>query len=888
MLKKFVSVIIIAVMLLSMVTVFVSYAESTEMDEAKDFLSILGIVASDVTNADAEISREEFAFMLAKALKLEKYTGNKVRYFKDVEYDSYAVDEINALAEHQIISVPDNREFRPEETILFEEICKMIVCALDYEMIAESRGGYPVGYVRTAVSFDMATGGIGKTVSYGEAYTILFQTMLASLPRVNYVKDNGEVMYKANSEESILSEYWDIYSKKGTLDALYGMSMTADVVAEKNRATVDGVPYLCADEVNLDTLFGGYVEVFYQKAKSDRIGSIVYARKQSIKEDIAIQPKNLLDVNVNEVVYFDANNSKRNIKLTKTKVIYNGKPLESNIKETLMNINKGSIVVKDSDNDGYYDLIVVKDYRNFLVSNINEEKVYNRLQTGDILNFDDYDCKRIFNGNVATDDDIITVGNILSVAESVDGEVVEVIISTNELTGEISQINSAGNEWYFTVNGSKYLIEKSYAVSLLGSDGQKQSSLLLGKQYKIKLDSFGNIAYLESLTQDMKVGVILKGAEMERAFGETVRIMLLTQDGIFEELEFDKKIVVNGEKQRDGGKKMLDEILTSSDKLIRYTVDEDGTINNLITAVYDQRSNYDGKQTRAIYSGLEKQWYNSARLGTAALLTKDTPIFMIPYGDANPDIEDCAVLSYSSLIDNVNHYGNAYHYNKESVAADAAVIYYEYGNLYDNIDMYRPVIMFSSMEKRLNEDMMTEHILIGYTKGGKVEYIVPDTISFAGIKEGDMIMLNHGINGKVVEGAKLFASDVEVVCKVDDIMTNKKPAWNKNAHHDYLYANSNDTVSRYYREDFQMSFGYVCKVSGTQVAWGYQTGENFSEAANITGNIVMYDSSRDDGEKIFIGNAADLVTYDVAGYDCSKIIFRTRGGRMWETFCYNE
>ena len=151
-----------------------------------------------------------------------------------------------------------------------------------------------------------------------------------------------------------------------------------------------------------------------------------------------------------------------------------------------------------------------------------------------------------------------------------------------------------------------------------------------------------------------------------------------------------------------------------------------------------------------------------------------------------------------------------------------------------------------------------------------------------------MIMLNHGLAGKVVEGEKLSANDIEIVCKVSDIKTNKKPTWTKNTHHDYLYANSDTAINDYYRADFQMSFGYVNKVSGTQVAWGYKDGNAFSEAANITGNIVIYDASRKKGDRVVVGNTTDLVTYGAAGYDCSKIIFRTRGGRIWETFCYNE
>ena len=663
------------------------------------------------------------------------------------------------------------------------------------------------------------------------------------------------------------------------------MSIDTDVINNKNEVKVGGKLYKFKDVNNLVDLFGGYAEVFYQKTKNDDVGSLVFARKKCLKNDVRIESGNVLDADLTKIIYYNERDREVTLNLTFAKVIYNGRFLESNIKEKIMNINEGHITIKDSDNDGKYDVVLINDYRNFVVSNVSEEKIYNMLKTGDCITPGKYESERVFTGNVESDFDSVTAGNVLSVAQSVDGLTIEVIISSDEFDGAVTQINNKNGIWYLTINETMYPVEKSYGISLFGSNGQKQSPLLFGKRFNVKLNSFGNIAYMERISDDMKTGVIINGG-VESGIDEKVSILLLTQEGIFETFSFADKVRVNGITQKDG-KKMLAEILNTSDKLIRYTKDKNGNINAVVTAEFNGSAEFTGEKIRSIYNGTNQQWYNSGRLGTSALTTKETPVFMIPYGDNNPDEEDCAVLNYSSLTDNIVYYCNAYHFDSKSVAADAAVVYYEYSNLYDNIDMYRPVIMFSGTEERLSDDGTIERIVIGYTRGGRVEYIVPDSISFAGIDEGDMIMLNHGINGNVVEGSKGSGSDIEVVCKVKDIYTDKKPLWTKNAYHDYLYSNSETVVNDYYRTDFQMSFGYVCKVLETQVAWSYNNGDNFSEAANITGNIVIFDDERRDGEKIFVGKAADLITYDAAGYDCSKIIFRTRGGRLWETFCYN-
>lgn len=888
MLKKLISVFVVTTMLLCMLTASVGYGRDLTSSEAEKFLSVLGIVSSDNIDTNVEISREEFSFMLAKVIKYDSLVSDEVRYFKDVESDSYAVNAINALASKGIITVPENREFRPKDTITFEEACKMIVCAMDYDIIADSKGGYPVGYVLEAARMGIKSGVLGKAISYADAYDMLFNAMVAKLPNIDFVDGNGGIFYgDSEGEGTILTEYWNIYRTRGTVEALYGMSLNGSTVSDKNKVVVDDITYKLDSAFNMEPLFGGYAEVFYQKTEDDDMGTIIFASKKSIVDDLEIKPENISDVGINQIKYYNDKNREVTVELSFAKVIYNGRFLESNIKEKLTNINKGTVTLKDSDNDEIYDVVLVNDYRNFVVSNLNDEKIYNRLKTGDILDVDNYESARVFNGDVPVGFDSIVAGNVLSVAQSVDGQFIEVIISANELTGSVTKISNEYGIWYLAIDGTIYPVEKSYGLSLFGSNGQKQSSLLLGKQLKVKLDNFGNIAYIEKATDDMKVGVVLDGKTYKDAFDKEIILKILTEEGVFEVVSLAEKVKVNGERQTDGGKNKVNEILNSADKLIRYTINDDGNINNIVTASFDGSAEYKDEKIRSIYNGIEKQWYNSGRLGTTALTTKETPVFMIPYGDVNPDEEECAVLTYSSLTDNTLYYCNAYHYNTNSVAADAAVVYYEYGDLYDNIDMYRPVIMFSQTEQRLATDGSVEHILIGYTRGGRVEYIIPESISLAEIDEGDMIMLNHGINGNVVEGSKLFANDIEIVCKVNEISTNKKPTWTQNTHHDYLYANSETVINNYYRADFQMSFGYVCKVSGTHVAWSYNTGDNFSEAANITGNIVIYDSSRKDGDKIFIGKADDLVTYGVAGFDCSKIIFRTRGGRLWETFCYN-
>ena len=151
--------------------------------------------------------------------------------------------------------------------------------------------------------------------------------------------------------------------------------------------------------------------------------------------------------------------------------------------------------------------------------------------------------------------------------------------------------------------------------------------------------------------------------------------------------------------------------------------------------------------------------------------------------------------------------------------------------------------------------------------------------SFRKIEEGDIIMFDYDLEGNV-------AGDYTMLCDRSNVYETSKPGWNSHSRYDYLYKNSSDAISDYYRADFQLSFGQVTRVSGTGVAWDYNFDGKFDETANISGNVVIYDSRRKENDRIYVGKAQDILSYETVGVDCAKIVFRTRGQVYVESFIY--
>ncbi|WP_185819811.1 S-layer homology domain-containing protein [Salibacterium salarium] len=72
------------------------------------------------------------AFLIS--LFVPVYASAESDDFRDVEEDYWAADEINYLADKEIVSGYDDASFRPSETVIRSQAASMIVKALDLEI----------------------------------------------------------------------------------------------------------------------------------------------------------------------------------------------------------------------------------------------------------------------------------------------------------------------------------------------------------------------------------------------------------------------------------------------------------------------------------------------------------------------------------------------------------------------------------------------------------------------------------------------------------------------------------------------------------------------------------------------------------------------------------
>mgnify|MGYP003300871223 CR=1 FL=1 len=100
----------------------------------------------------------KFIKMVVKMLGAEQKT-NKL-YFEDVPANHFAKDAISTAFELGIINGVDEKHFSPDAPLSYEQAVKIIVTALGYKLKAESKGGYPFGYMLIAKQLEEQADGV--------------------------------------------------------------------------------------------------------------------------------------------------------------------------------------------------------------------------------------------------------------------------------------------------------------------------------------------------------------------------------------------------------------------------------------------------------------------------------------------------------------------------------------------------------------------------------------------------------------------------------------------------------------------------------------------------------------------------------------------------------
>lgn len=851
------------------------YAESDDVyaDEVA-LMNTLKIINENVDYANDTVTRENFALYTARLFKLSE---SDKRFYTDVQPESYSAGAINALAESGILAQDQDLKFRPADYITKAEACSILIKAMKYQTYAESLGTYPTSYLLAAKRFDIISDTEDTIFKVSEAAHMLYKTMLCYPASVLLKGDEKYII----SSENILEEYWKMYSESGTVQAVQGLAATKNVSAKENEIFINNIKYEIPDGIDYRKYIGSYIDFIYEKT-NDGIKKIVYVFEREYgKKEMEISVDDFKNYSNGTISYYEApkKDKLKTVTLNKPVIVYNGYVADSDYTKLFESLNKGYINIKDSNNDGTYDTIIITDYKNIKVGYKNDDStvIGNSFDNIRLLDLNDYDVTDIQNEQgVKLNKEDIVVDDILAVAENKAGKYIKIIICRNKISEKISEINYSEKE--VKAGSDKYVFDKSYCYSQGIMD-----KIELGAQYDIYLDCFGKIASLQRVKGTSEYSCLIDVA-LSDSFDSTIEFKVLSSTGEINILTGAESIKLDGQKIKGDAKSVYSYLKTKINlpEIIIYHTSTDGKVTEVDTRILGTNEDPENSLT-AFYGNTDSQrWFNSYRLNAETLISTTASVFCVPQKDSIEDSE-CAVKSvYNIFRDDWQYFADTYYERNDSGSSDAVLLKYEYSELKQN--KIPKSFIVSDVSEQLNKDGMIVTVLSGFADGSSASYEIPSGVDVSGVKTGDILQLFYDVNDNVAIDESGTTPTITKVVDIDKLYSDGTVSWTKNKENPNLYESSYVGYN-FYRAENQLSFGYANKlIDGKILLWGYNDAATPSEVAKIEIPVILYER---DTKKVKTGSIYDVITYENSANDYSKIIYQTKGGAGRVLYVFN-
>lgn len=871
--KKILSLFLSMSMLLSLFVVCDVTAEEIKPEQIK-FLEVLGIMESvDTASYTAGVTRESFAYYAAKAVGISTTGNDKSRRYIDVPTYSYAFSAINNLADAGIISVSEDGRFRPNELITYGEACTIMLNAMGYKEYASYNGAWPLGYAKVARMLDIPVGDTNETVTLSAAAELIYESIKRPLYDIEVLSEEKTVYRE--SDETLLSTVFSIEFAEGIFEAFEGGAIESSDLTEENIVKISGKTFEVSDTLDVSGYFGNYVEYFYYD-EHDKYEIMYMHKAEGVKDNYVIDIENYASYSGNTISYYADENDRKTKQVSLSEnhtLIYNGMPLLTKITDTMSNLNKGTITLKDSNNDGKYDVVLIMDYKNFVVRMYDEnaEIVYDKISVGNKLELADANYAKLIHGGEEIPMSSLITDLVLSVAKSQGGEVVTMIACGDLVKGEVQAIDAD----YVTIDGAKYEVEESY---------KDEFSVKVGMSYVFHLDSFGKIAYVSaSDNRRMKFAYLIAGSDGSSVFEQSYRVKMFTEDGEMVYLDFAENAVIDGDK-KDTVSKIKDALLDVNTnkvkpQLVEFELNSDGKIKNMDTSSVQGADEEEDYSLRPVFGDTKPSaswWGQSGRYMFKALLNTQIVAIMVPE-DADADDkyyrigtwQEAAGTSAGEWWAAINMYWRS----DDSAYVDAIVKTTSTEKVKDE----KNVVMVTELSEAMNKDEEIVTQINGIdSSGGNVSVQVKPELCDAGIDTGDLVvvstyMTEEPATAKLVYDASNGGEPVGfTTASVEGVG-------------EYLLLSVGGDHAGY-RHATQISFGYAKKVFDEGVlAMSRYVGGAENERMVVPTTAAVYDSSLD---KVYVGSVADIMSYEDIGSNCSKVFYHTYLGVGRGVFVY--
>lgn len=764
--KKFVSLIILAALVLTSFTAIAS--DIYTIDKSGDSVRILtdlGIFESSDFSADAEyVTRGDAARLFVKMTGAGVSASNPMP-FADVDKADENYDYIASAYALKYISGTSQTEFSPAEYITAPQAAKIIMSILGYDTLCIAAGGYPAGYLKYANDADLFRGvalSQGGHITSSQMSSIILNALQAELMIQTVFGD--ESAYNSYEDRNLLSENFDIYTQTAVIEAdrftsLYDKSGTgddeviADSVVYDSSEYTSGVPVGCRCEI--------YYRMTSRSSKRELLSVVADEEENSI---YTLSADDVISASPSQIEYTGENGRIKKLSISSGAVFLKNGQLASDVNGIFSDFDEATLI--DNDKNGVCDVALVNKYTVMLVKNISKDDftVYDKISAKS-YSFDDTTdfTTAFYYGGKSTDFYEIEKDSVLSVLIPEDTSVFHVkhVYITDEISeGKVDEINTSQSE---IVSGGM-----AYKIT-----ADALENIRIANSYRFRFDKPGRIVSAESI-ENIKNYAYLT-AFKTAGFGE-VSAQLFTTGGEWIEATLDSDIKLNGAKIPGSDVIGNQELFSDGElecQMIEYTLSSDGLIRSITTAedvtsirfTEEENEYIDRDEFRLSFSSASARLFNSSgtiTFGEMAHIGTDAVVMIIPETGLSKD--EFLVTTPDKLTHNVLYTGIKF-YNCDEYAESPLIV------VYDTVESYKGInpMIVSKVTTVLDENGDTVQRVYGYARTTyEAEYDVAGFTSLeamAGdstpLKAGDFIIPVVNADGKIVNYQRMHSAGVD-------------------------------------------------------------------------------------------------------------------------------
>lgn len=838
-LKKLLALVVACVMVFGVVASaavmqFPDVASTAKYAEAVKVLSALNIINGDDKgnfNPDQNVTRAEMAKILC-ALIAKSTAGQVATKFDDVTADHWASGYVAYAAGLNIINGYSDTAFGPEDNVTYEQAIKLIVAALGYTYMAEDQGGYPAGYMMVAADLKI-TNKVTITDSTAPAKRSDIAMLAYNALEVNLMERvtyGTEAKYEPVAK-NLLNNKLGVYRVEGMVvnsfkndpamdegEIDYSISKIDANTIKALELVGTGDPvvyalndYYCEDATAADLLYynsnaylaeneDGDYDVIAVVAKTTKTKELVFEDLDVLCDETTpeVDADEVMDIANGQFSYWsnaDHDDKRPTVIDVATGAIVtvnNGAPTAVTTNSDVIPAYAGTIKVIDTNNDGEYDLFVVKSYDIAVVDSVVASSMTLRLKGQNGTTVNTLHPTR----SIALNED--AVENMKELTVTINGEAAEltdlqkndvVLIASNGLSnptfveihatrnvveGKVkSGINSdnlveIGDEEYevfpslvagFADPGDEGVFYLTSTGVIVYSDTVATMSNNYAYVYKVGTSSFGDkslrmfTAAGEDVTYDVADRIEINGvqtsdkkattaytsAEMDAMFG-TTGAPAMTPVAIIEAL-------VNG---------TLDTVVGGDDdelKLVAYDVS--GTE---LTKLHIATGNPADEDDFGVVTTATKEWIAATnKFKASKTLAEGAKVFMI---EAGAEFADWKVVDAATLVNEKEYDVAFYGYNANGTYNVALI---SSGNM--AADTEAAFAYFKEARTTTYGDDDEDAVKVYYIQGGeeKTMFVLDSEASssvVAGLVEGDVFIYSVADDANLMENVTKIATPV--------------------------------------------------------------------------------------------------------------------------------